>query len=400
MRFVARQPILTADEKVFGYELLFRDGVENCFVATNIDLASRHTLDSSLLMGFDVLCDGHFAFVNCTRSVLVKDYVTLLPPCQTVVEVLETVAPDEEVRNACLRLKEAGYRIALDDFVANDPRESLCPIADLIKVDLTLTCAEERAAMVKRFGSSNCRLLAEKVETRKQFLEARELGFSYFQGYFFRRPEVLQSREIPGNQINYLRLLQAVARPELNAREIESILKSEASLCYRLLRYLNSPIFGLASEIHSVRHALSMLGEREVRRWVRLATTLAASQNKASEILLAALVRARFCELLSPRINPGEADLFLMGLLSLLDAILEIPIAEILERVPVDHETKEALTGGASRLRPLYDLMVAWELGEWPRAIELARTLHLKESEVAETYWSAMQWARGVTGAS
>jgi c-di-GMP-related signal transduction protein len=396
-RFVARQPILTKDEKIFGYELLFRDGVENFFCSSDPEAASRSTLDTSMLMGLDLLCDGRRAFINCTREMLLKDYVTLVPSNQTVVEILETVPPDDLVMAACQRLKEAGYMIALDDFAIDDPRAPLTEVADIIKVDLKRTTPAECAAMIKRYGPWRCRMLAEKVETREEFVAASKAGFVYFQGYFFRRPEVLATHEVPANRINYVRMLQTVSKPELDPREIEDAIKSEASLCYRLLRYLNSAVFGFANEIHSVRHALAMLGEREVRRWVRLVVTLAAGQGKSSELVLSALVRARFCELLSPKIQHGESDLFLLGLLSMMDAILEIPMPEVLDRVPIDQETKALLLGGTGRLRPLYQLMLARESGDWQNAAELSKSLHLSDGEVAEAYWSAMQWARQVS---
>lgn len=396
-RFVARQPILTKDEKVFGYELLFRDGVESYFCPPDTEAASRSTLDSSLLMGLDVLCDGRRAFVNCTRDILLKDYVTLLPSNQTVVEVLESVEPDDLVMAACQRLKEAGYMIALDDFAVNDRREPLTDMADILKVDCRSTSPQERAAMVKRYGPWRCRMLAEKVETREEFVAARGAGFLYFQGYFFRKPELLSAREIPANRLNYLRMLQAVSKPELDSREIENAIKGEASLCYRLLRYLNSAVFGFANEIHSVRHALSMLGEREVRRWVRLVVTLGAGQGRTSELVLSALVRARFCELLSLKVQHGESDLFLLGLLSIMDAILELPMSEVLEKVPVDQETKAVLLGGAGRLRPFYQLMLALESGDWQNTALLAQAMGLSEAEVAQAHWGAMQWAREVS---
>ena len=239
-RFVARQPILTKkEEKVFGYELLFRDGVEDYFRATDPDAASRNTLDSSILLGLDVLCGGQRAFIlNCTREVLLKDYMTLLPPNQAVAEILESVPGDDLVKAACGRLKEAGFMIALDDFLPNDPREPLTEFADIIKVDIRQVSTAEQAVMIKRYGPWRCRLLAEKVETRQEFLETRKAGFVYFQGYFFRRPELMTAREIPANRLNYLRMLQAVSQPELDPKEIENVIKSEASICYRLLRYL------------------------------------------------------------------------------------------------------------------------------------------------------------------
>ena len=396
-QFVARQPILTTDEKVFGYELLFRDGVEDFFRHTDADEASRSTLNTAMLLGLDILCDGHRAFINCTRDILLKDYITLLPSEQAVVEVLETVPADDLVVAACRRLKEAGYTIALDDFGMNDPRESLTDVADIIKVDIRDTSAADAAAMVKRYGPWRCRMMAEKVETREEFVAAKKAGFLYFQGYFFRRPETLSAHEIPANRLNYLRMLTAVSQRELDVREIENLVKGEVSLCYRLLRYLNSAAFGFANEIHSVRHALAILGEREVRRWIRLVATLGAGQGKTSELVLSAMVRARFCELLSPKIPHGDSDLFLMGLLSLMDAILELPMPQVLDKLPIDQETKAVLLGGASRLRPFYQLMLAKESGEWKTASELTTQLHLSESDVAECYWQAMEWARQVS---
>jgi c-di-GMP-related signal transduction protein len=398
LRYVARQPILGLDEKVYGYELLFRDGVENYFQNPDADAASRSTLDTSLLMGLDVLCDGRRAFINCTRDVLLKDYITLLSPEQAAVEILETVPVDDLVVAACQRLKKAGYAIALDDFGVNDPRESLASMADFIKVDLRSTSVTDCAAMVKRYTAKRCRMLAEKVETQEEFLTAKKAGFSYFQGYFFRRPEVMQAREIPANQVNYLRLLQALSRPELEPRELEDAIKGEASLCYRLLRYLNSAAFGFRTEIKSIRHALAILGEREVRRWLRLVVTLGAGQNKPSDLVLSALVRARFCELLAPKVKHGESDLFLVGLLSMMDAILELPMGLVLEGISVDSETKAALLGNPGLLSPICQLMMAQEAGDWQGVANASQQLHLPESFVAECHWQAMQWAREVTG--
>lgn len=396
LRYVARQPIFDRDEKVFGYELLFRDGLENAF-SGDTDEASRATLDRTLLMGLDVLCDGRRAFVNCTRDTLIKGLVTLLPSTFTVVEILETVSPDPDVVAAVLRLKEAGYMIALDDYIANDPREAIAELADIIKVEMQLTTEPERAEMIRRHGPSHRRMLAEKIETQEDFKRAKDQGFVYFQGYFFRRPEMLNTRDLPANRMNYLRMLQEVSRPDLDVSKLERLIKSEASVCYRLLRYLNSSMFGLKNEVHSVQHALTMLGERDARRWVRLVAAVGAGQEKPSDLVLAALVRGRFGELLSPLVAHGESDLFLLGLLSLIDAMLEMPIAEVLERIPLDRETKAVLLGQPSTLRPVFQLMLAHESGEWDAAAQLTEQMNLNTEEVAAFYWQSQQWAREVS---
>jgi c-di-GMP-related signal transduction protein len=323
--------------------------------------------------------------------------VTLLPSTSTVVEILEDVPADPDVMAACRNLKEAGYMIALDDYIADDKREALAEVADIIKVDLQLTTDVQRGELIKRYGPWRCRMLAEKVETQAEFTRARDLGFVYFQGYFFRRPEMLNTRDMPANRLQCLRMLQEVSRPELDIVGLERLIKSEASICYRLLRYLNSSMFGLKSEVHSVRHALSMLGEREVRRWVRLVAAVGAGDEKPSDLVLAALVRARFGELLAPQVQHGESDLFLMGLLSLIDAMLEMPMVEVLERVPLDIETKAVLLGQVSLLRPVYQLMLAHESGEWEAVGQLCQNLKLQSEEVAALYWQAQQWAREVS---
>jgi c-di-GMP-related signal transduction protein len=393
VRYVARQPIFDGEEKVFGYELLFRDRLENCFIG-DADEASRATLDRSLVMGLDVLCDGRRAFVNCTRDTLIKGLVTLLPSTSTVVEILETVPSDPDIMAACQALKAQGYMIALDDYIAGDRRAPLTEMADIIKVDLQLTTDEQRDQLVKEFGPWRCRMLAEKVETPNQFAQARDQGFVYFQGYFFRRPEMMGTHDMPANRLNYIRMLQEVSRPELDVPGLEKLIKEEASICYRLLRYLNSATFGFKKEIHSVRHALSLLGERDVRRWVRLVAAVGAGQDRTSDLVLSALVRGRFCELLAPKVVHGESDLFLMGLLSLIDAMLETPMEAVLEKIPLDVPTKSVLLGQPSVLRPVFQLMLAHESGEWETATALSEGLRLDADDVAACYWQAQQWAR------
>lgn len=394
---MARQPILSSNEQVFGYELLFRDGVEDYFQSPDPDAASRSTVDTSMLMGLDILCDGRRAFINCTRDTLLKDYVTLLPSSRAVVEIVDSVPVDDLVQAACIRLKDSGYTIALDDFVLDDPRAELARFADIIKLDVKTTSVEERAILLKRYSTPACRMLAKKVETREEFSACKQAGFSYFQGYFFRKPELLQAREIPKNRVNYLKLLQAISHDDFELKEIDQIIKGEASLCYRLLRYLNSASFGFSSEIHSVKHGLSILGEREVRRWVRMVATLGAGQDKPSDLVLSAMVRARYCELLGSQIPHGQSDLFLVGLLSLMDAILEIPMGVVLEGITLDRETRAVLLGQKSQLDPLYRLMLSQELADWPKLSELCAQLKLSESVATECHWKAMQWAREMT---
>jgi c-di-GMP-related signal transduction protein len=207
----------------------------------------------------------------------------LLPSNQTVVEILENVEPEERVVAACKRLKEAGYLLALDDFAPNDPRIPLCDLADIIKIDLRATKPEERAAMLRSYGSAKCRVFPPASRNQPRVSAGARYGIRLFPGLFF-----LPSRagDGPRSSLHYLRLLEMVSRSELDLRELERMIKQETSICYRLLRYLNSPLFGFSLEIKSIRHAMAILGERELRRWVRLVVTIIAAEQKCSELVL------------------------------------------------------------------------------------------------------------------
>ena len=401
---IARQPILTSDEEVVGYELFFREGPGQNRFTSDPERATSATIDALNMVGLDVLCDGHPAFINCSRQMLLTEYFALLPPNEVVVEIQETVAADEEVKEACKRLKRGGYSIALDNFVAGDDREALVPYADFIKVDIRTVTPEQSAILIALHGSEHCRMLAQKVETRDTFLVAKNNGFTRFQGYFFRRPEIQQARQISATQITYVRLLSAISKAEVDFTEIEDLVKREPALCYRLLRYLNSPLLGLPAPVLSIRHALNLLGERESVRWLRMATTLVMGQEKSSDLVLSSLVRARFCELVAPRVEHGATDLFLMGMLSLMDAILAVPIGMVIEELSLAPDIKAQLlcakTGKRTPLSPVYDLMVAREAGDWERVTHLGKQLKLSLSFVAETSNEAMRWAHQVTSSA
>jgi c-di-GMP-related signal transduction protein len=401
---IARQPILTADEAVIGYELFFREDLRQQRFSSDRDAATSATIDALNLVGLSVLCDGRLAFINCTHDMLLTDYFALLPPADVVVEIQETVAADDAVIEACKRLNKGGYSIALDNFVPGDARMALLPYTRFIKVDFTRVSQGDCATPVALHSSGERRMLAQKVETREKFLTARQIGFTRFQGYFFQRPENLSARQIPASQATYLRLLTEVSKPQIDLSEIEDLIKREPSLCYRLLRYLNSPLLGLSSPVHSVRNALTLLGERETIKWIRMATTLTMGQNKASDLVLASLVRARFCELIAPKVEHGTADLFLMGMLSLVDAILAVPIGVVINELSLEADIKAQLlaakAGRKTPLSPIYELMVAREIGDWGLATQLGKQLNLSLSFIAHTSNDAMRWAHEVTNAS
>ena len=401
---IARQPILTAEENVIGYELFFRENAEQKNFTSDGESATSATIDMLNFVGLDVLCDGRLAFINCTHHMLLSDYFALLPPNGVVIEIQANLPPDENVTQACQRLKQGGYSIALDNFVPGDKREPLIPHTRFIKIDITRVRPEECAALARLYANEHCRMLAQKVETREHFVKAGKNGFTRFQGYFFRHPENMRVRQIPANQATYLSLLTAVAKPEVEFAEIEALIKREPSLCYRLLRYLNSPLLGLSSPVVSVRNALTLLGQDETVRWIRMATTMIMGQEKTSDLVLSSLVRARFCELLAPKVKQDDSELFLMGILSLIDSLLALPIGVVLEELCLDPNVKAQLlcakTGEKTPLSPIYDLMLAREAGDWEQVTRLGKQLNLSLSCIAETSNQAMRWAHEITSAA
>ena len=395
MKFIARQPILNLQRDVFAYELLFRAGTQNSCEGLNMEQASTLMVDTSFLIGLHNLTEGRRAFINCTRDFLLGEFISLFPRDQVVVEILETIEPDSDVVNACRRLKHEGYLLALDDFVETPAWTPLVALADFIKVDFLLTPRTEQRALAERHRARGTRMLAEKIETQEEFSIAKEMGYSLFQGYFFCRPEILKQREIPSSKLAYLDLLQTATAPEFDMKKLASKVKHDASITYKLLRYLNSAAFGLEGEIRSIPHALALLGERELRKWIAVVCVGVMAGGKPDELMTIPLIRGRFCELLAPfaKLAGHENDLFMLGLLSIIDAILDVPLDVILSGLPVRHEIKEALLEQRGSYHDMLDLVIAHERADWKKMSALAKTLGIKEDLIPPIYASAVTWA-------
>jgi len=394
MKYLARQPILNRERELFGYELLFRNGIQNSCEGLDLEMASTSVLDTSFLIGLEKISAGHPMFFNCPREFLIRDYVSLFPPKSIVVEILETIHPDEEIIEACKRLKERGYRIALDDFVDSPKWAPLVALADIIKVDFRLTGITEQREIVSRYAGKKIKMLAEKVETQEEFAAGMHMGYSLFQGYFFCHPEMMAHRELPSFKLTYVELLRSATAPEFNIQELAVKIKYEPSLTFRLLRYLNSAFFGLRGEIRSVQHALSLLGERELRKWIAVVSVGVLAEGKPDELMTVPLIRSRFCELLAQLAHiPGDAnDLFLMGLLSLMDAILDQPIESILKEMPVRQEIKEALLHQKGLYWQLLEITIAHEQADWAKVGQLVSAIGMNDEQVSALYISAVDW--------
>ncbi len=395
--FIARQPIFDLKQNVFAYELLFRSGLDNVFRNANPNQASAKVMtDGALLLSMETVSSGKLAFINLTRDILLKDYISLLPRGLTAAEILETIEPDPEVVRACSRLKKAGYTLVLDDFVYGEKYADLMKLADIVKVDFLSTPPEERRQVMSRFTAPNVRFLAEKVETHEVFLQAIEMGYSYFQGYFFSKPVIISSRDVPGFKLNYLQMLQELQMPDVNFHRLEEIVKRDMALSFKLLRYINSAYFALSNKVSSIMHAITLLGAREFKQWASLLVMASMGSDKPDELVVHALVRGRFCESLAPMLGMKQQsqDLFLVGMFSVIDAILDRPLEEILKDLPLSDEIKDALCGKPNRLRAVFDYAMAYEKGQWEGLSAKAEALGLDESGIPAVYLHAVQWAQ------
>ncbi len=394
--FVARQPIFDRNQKVYGYELLFRSGVENIFIHPDPEQATSKVIsDSFFLLGISRLTGGKRAFINITKDILLGEYLYLIPKELIVVEILENVDVNSQVIQACEKLKRAGYLIALDDFVYEDSYKPLLKLADFVKVDFLSTNGDKRKALVENFSAYGPRFLAEKLETPLSFREAKILGYQYFQGYFFNKPEIIRGKDITGSKLHYLLMLQEINRPELNFKKLGEIIKKEVSLSYKLLRYINSAYFGLPNKISSILQALVLLGEREIRKWCSLIAIAQMGLDKPEELILQAIIRARYCELIAQRLGKNERkdDFFLMGMFSLIDAILDRPMSEILRDIPIVDEIKEALLGEENDLSKVLRTIILYEKGDCMELTENIFGLKLREDVVLRVYLDSVKWA-------
>lgn len=394
---MARQPVFDCSLRVYGYELLFRAAPENFARITDADRAARAMLDNSVLWGLERVCDGKRALVNCTRDVITSRQIELLPPTRTVVEILEGIDPDREMIDACRGLKERGYLIALDDVTSVAEVRPYLGVAQIVKVDFRLIQPAEQAALAAWLERNNITPLAEKVETQQEFRSALCMGYRLFQGFFLQRPELMRTREIPALHASYVRLLEALQEPDLNFVLVENVVCSEPALCFRLLRLLNSPLFAFTDEIDSVRHALQLLGDKNVRNWLLIALATTFGEDKPPALIVWALTRAHFCELLGSKISSHLDGMFLLGMLSAFSALLEAPVEDILRRLTIASPIRNALLGCEGLYRDILDMMVAYESGNWLTCQAIANRSQLSEAAVSRCYLEATVWADRVT---
>ena len=395
---VARQPILDRRQRVFGYELQFgSDAGAASFADGEPATVARAISDAMLHIGVDAVAGGSRAFLKVGREYLLQGVQTVLPPEKVVVELAADVDADAEVLRACRDLRDAGYAIAIDDFVLTPATSALVPVANYLKIDFRRPArADARARTVACLRPGVTAMIATNVETFDEFEAAARDGFTLFQGFFIGRPLLLPARDVPGQHVATLRLLRALNDPNLPVAALEELVSHDAALCYRILRTVNSWAYAQRRNVQSMHDALMLLGREAVRRWASLYAVAGLGERAPSELVVMATVRARTAELLaaSVRTDDTTADAFLLGMCSLLDVMLGRPMPLIVAELPLEDETKRALCGEANPKRRLLDCVIAYERGDWTTCAELARSLRINPAVLPGATAEALRWAQ------
>ena len=398
--FVARQPIFKRNKEVFAYELLFRSGLTNYFdpLQSGEEATSKVITNSFLLIGIATITEGKKAFINFSEEMLLQGYPSLFPKEIAVVEVLETVGATPEVVQACEKLVGAGYVLALDDFLYEDRFLPLIKLAKIIKFDIrqmSLAELERQAKIVSRY---DVKLLAEKIETFEEFEATKKLGFDLFQGYFFSRPHIMEGRDIPGSKLHYLQVLKVIQDEDYDFAELSKFVSRDVSLAYKLLKYANSAYFARRQKLDSIEMAVAMLGQLTLRKWLSLMMLSYLADDKPSELLSLAAFRGSFCELIADQLlgRRKEAGMFhTVGMFSLLPAMLDKAMADILPELALPEDIQEALlSAAATPLSRTLRLVMAYERGDWENTATLAEKLKVKLDSLPLLYEQAIEIAQ------
>ena len=394
--YVARQPIFKKNKKLYGYELLFRGGMSNVFPDIDGDTATSKLLSNSFFnIGIDQLTGGKVAFINFTQELLIRKIPMMFPIENMMVEILEDVSPNKEVVNACLDISGAGYAIALDDFVFKNELKPLIKLANIIKIDFILSPIEEIRQLVNMLKGYKIKLLAEKIETYDEFEKALSMGFTYFQGYFFSKPEILSGKEIAPSKITLLQIVGEANKKDCSFDKLEKLINRDVSISYKLLRYINSAFFKRACEISTIKHAIVLLGEKEIKRFISLVTTAELASDKPDELVRTSIIRARFCELLGINSRNGTdvSEIFLMGLFSLIDAMLDNTMENIMKNLPLSKNIKLALIEAKGELVDYLRFVSYYETANWDQCSLIISKIRVDEDKIPEFYQDAVNWA-------
>ncbi len=384
---IGRQAIFDAQLQVMGYELLYRSSQMNAATFSDGDaVTARVMLNAILEIGLDQLVGSQLAFINLTTRFLRDQLCEDLPKDRVVLEILENIPMNDSVLEAMARLSSQGFTLALDDFEYEEALRPMVEHSHMVKLDVTALAPERLAGDVTQLRQFNVKLLAEKVETPEQFEFCKGLGFDYYQGYFFCKPLIVEGARIPPNQIAVVTLMAKLQNPDTGMSEIEEIIRQDISLSYKVLRYVNSAFFALSKKIDSIRQAACLVGLARLKTWATL-LVMAGLENKPMELMMMALVRAKMCEELALTLKESNTDeFFTVGLFSVLDALLDKPMEEVLKLVELSPSLRSALIEHSGELGKVLEYVLAYERGDW----ETIQNRSLQMDILRQSYFAAL----------
>ncbi len=400
--YVARQPILNAKRQTLGYELLFRDGENNAYPAhiESNRATYRLIVENFLSIGTNPSLYNSRCFINFPHESLIRRLPMILPKNKVVIEILETCTPNDELFEAVKEISRAGYLIALDDFIYSPDWERFLPFVQIVKLDIMAMGLEAACDLVKARLSSGVKrkFLAERVETEEEFLATRSAGFSFFQGYFFSKPEISRQSYLSPEHVIAMELFREVCKPDVDFEKVEAIVAKDVSLSYKLLRFVNTMSDRLEVTISSFRQALIYLGQDRLKVFVSLAVASFISSRKPKELYTLSLQRAQFCQLMAAN-NPFSQyrdQAFLIGLFSMLDALLDTSINDVVAQLPLNSAIKQALLERQGPYGVLLCIEECYERADWQGMQMACNQLDLCVNEVMLKISQAQRWSQDV----
>lgn len=393
--FITKQPILDRHKRTYAYELLSRSHVEGASEPSDLNQElSQVVTDISTFLDMKHLRRGRRMFISTPPDLLLSGQIGKLAKEEVVIKLTDLTDASPEVVSACEDLKRSGYKLAISIVSDAGGLLPLIELADFVNVDVLSTPVATQSQLPLQPASPARRFVAERVEHETAFREAQEMGYEYFQGSFLNRPVRLDLKTIPSQKLPYLQLLQEVNKPHCDFGKLDSIIKRDLSLSFSLFRFINSALFSTAREIRSVTQALALLGETAVKKWVSFLALSEMSKDKPEELLIHAATRGKFCESIGASVHFGHRseELFLMGMFSLLDAILDCNLADVLKKMPLAEDVKDALTGVPNELNDVYQYAMAYEDGDWHRVWTYAAKLVTDEAVLPQCYIDSVSW--------
>lgn len=395
--FIARQPIFNSSMGVYGYELLYRDSeTAETFEDTSAKEATSEGLGSLFEVGIDNITDGTRAFINFDQEFLLSKSIEMIQPDMLVIDVLEDVKIDETLMERLSELKAKGYRIAVADFVEDYDNYPL--ISDIVKFDIMATPLISIQNEIKSAIRQGKTILAEKIETKEEYQLAKEMGFNLFQGYFFRNPSgVVESNNKKSIKMNYIRILSELREEEPSYDKISEIIESDVNLAYRLLRIIKNS--KSEDTFHSIKKSLLFMGFKEIERWIQVLMIQDLATDKPLELMNTSLIRSKFGGSLASNSNLKSRynEIVTMLLFSTLDAILDLPMKNALEGILLSDDIRESLINEKGELRPILDIVLAYEKGEWEEVDKLSDQLEIEGELIENHYIEALKYCKGIT---